>query len=217
MITIRDYNRDLLLSAVDGNMEGVRDALSHGANINTTDNYGHTALMFAVKNNKFEVTEYLLSKGANYKLVATDGFSAEKYVYKVEILKVRNPDSIDSSKNSSSQHESKTRNYNSDLLVYATHGDMQEVQEALKNGADINTKTRAGSTALMLALKCNEYEVADYLLYQGADYNFPGSEKYIDEYGHLKNEFLIKSMFKPITSSEGIKALKRMNLGFSKK
>ena len=214
---MRDYNRDLLLSAVDGNLEGVRDALRHGANIKTTDNYGHTALMFAVKNHKLVVAEYLLFKGANYKLVATDGFSVEKNVYKVEILKVRNPDYTDLSKNSSSQHEYNIWKNNSDLLAYSAHGDMQEVKEALKNGADINIKNDAGSTPLMLALKNEEYEVAEYLLSEGADYNFPGSEKYIYEYGHLKNEFLIKSMFKPMTSSEGIEAFKRMNLGFSKK
>ncbi len=88
---MRNYNYDLMTSSVDGNLKGVKEALSNGANINTTDDYKHTPLMCAIKNNKFEVAEYLLSKGADYKLVAVDGFSAEKFLSKDKnILTVKN-------------------------------------------------------------------------------------------------------------------------------
>ena len=62
---------------VDGNLWGVKDALAHGADINATDQHGHTALMFALKNDKQDIVKYLLSKGADTTPVAQDGFTAK--------------------------------------------------------------------------------------------------------------------------------------------
>ena len=77
MILMRDFNYDLMACCVDGNLPGVKDALAHGADINTTDRHGHTALMFALKNDKQDIVKYLLSKGADTTPVAQDGFTAK--------------------------------------------------------------------------------------------------------------------------------------------
>lgn len=74
---MRDYNYDLMTNCVDGNLQGVKDALAYGADINTTDQQGHTPLMFAVKNGKQDIVTYLLSQGADTTLVAQDGFSVQ--------------------------------------------------------------------------------------------------------------------------------------------
>ena len=79
---MRDYNYDLMTSCVDGNLQGVKDALAHGADINTTDQQGHTPLMFALKNNKQQIVDYLLSQGADTTTVAQDGFSAQEHISK---------------------------------------------------------------------------------------------------------------------------------------
>ena len=63
---MRDYNYDLMASCVDGNLQGVKDSLTHGAAINSTDQlWTHTPLMFALKNNKQHIVDYLLSQGAD--------------------------------------------------------------------------------------------------------------------------------------------------------
>lgn len=74
---MRDFNYDLMACCVDGNLWGVKDALAHGADINATDQHGHTALMFALKNDKQDIVKYLLSKGADTTPAAQDGFTAK--------------------------------------------------------------------------------------------------------------------------------------------
>lgn len=79
---MRDYNYDLMASCVDGNLQGVKDSLAHGAAINSTDQHGHTPLMFALKNDKQHIVDYLLSQGADTTPVAQDGFSAQEHLSK---------------------------------------------------------------------------------------------------------------------------------------
>lgn len=83
---MRDFNYDLMASCVDGNLPSVKDALAHGANINATDQHGHTALMFAMKNDKQDIVTYLLSKEADIAPVAQDGFSAQDHLPKAGSL-----------------------------------------------------------------------------------------------------------------------------------
>lgn len=84
---MRDFNYDLMACCVDGNLWGVKDALAHGADINATDWHGHTALMFAMKNDKQDIIAYLLSKGADTTLVAQDGFTAKDHLPSSSLLK----------------------------------------------------------------------------------------------------------------------------------
>ena len=86
MILMRDFNYDLMACCVDGNLWGVKDALAHGADINATDQHGHTALMFAMKNDKQDIVTYLLSKGADTTPVAQDGFTAKDHLPKAGSL-----------------------------------------------------------------------------------------------------------------------------------
>lgn len=79
---MRDYNYDLMASCVDGNLLGVKDALAHGADINTTDQHGHTPLMFALKNDKQHIVDYLLSQEADTTPVVQDGFTAQEHLSK---------------------------------------------------------------------------------------------------------------------------------------
>lgn len=79
---MRDYNYDLMASCVDGNLPGVKDAIAHGADINTIDRHGHTPLMFALKNDKQHIVDYLLFQGADTIPVAQDGFSAQEHLSK---------------------------------------------------------------------------------------------------------------------------------------
>jgi len=88
---MRDYNYDLMASCVDGNLPGVKDALAHGADINATDQHGHTALMFALKNDKQHIVEYLLSKGADTTPVAEDGFTVKDHLPKETSLTSSKP------------------------------------------------------------------------------------------------------------------------------
>lgn len=53
------------------------------------------------------------------------------------------------------------------------------VKLLVKNGAEVNYIDRFGNTALGIALCGNEYDIALYLLENGADYTIPVSKRYI--------------------------------------
>jgi len=65
----------------------------------------------------------------------------------------------------------KQEEQNARLLAAAYEGRVDRVQEAIKSGADVNARNRAGDTALMLAVIKNHDNVVHLLLEIGADIN----------------------------------------------
>lgn len=59
----KEKNEELLEAADKGDLEGVKQALDSGANINTKDKGGMSALSLAVRSGFIEVIKYLISKG----------------------------------------------------------------------------------------------------------------------------------------------------------
>ena len=59
-----DLNQVLIESAKDGNMLVLKTALEKGADINTKDGSGMTALMYAIKRGNEEIVNFLKEKGA---------------------------------------------------------------------------------------------------------------------------------------------------------
>jgi hypothetical protein len=59
-----NVNQKLLLSAANGDLQGIIDSLSSGADINSKDSNGFTALQFASYNNQLQCVEVLIDSGA---------------------------------------------------------------------------------------------------------------------------------------------------------
>ena len=77
--------------------------------------------------------------------------------------------------------EASTKEKNDQLVQAAERGNLTDVQDALKGGADVNAKNTNGLTALMMASYCgytngNYAEVVKLLLDKGADVNIKGKE-----------------------------------------
>lgn len=51
-----------------GKVQVVKALINFGANINKKDVYDFTALLFAMKSNKFYIVIYLIGKGADYQV-----------------------------------------------------------------------------------------------------------------------------------------------------
>jgi len=66
-------------AALQGNMEGVRQALDNGADANDTGQQGQTALMLAAYNGHSEIVELLLNKGAKVRAVDANDRNALMY------------------------------------------------------------------------------------------------------------------------------------------
>jgi len=59
-----DEHTPLMIAALEGNTEAVKNLLALGGRVNAKDNKGHTALMFAVINSHTEIVKALLRAGA---------------------------------------------------------------------------------------------------------------------------------------------------------
>ena len=62
---VKNYNKQLLEAAQSGNVAGVRDALDHGAAIETKGDYNDTALNYAAQQGYLEIVKLLVERGAD--------------------------------------------------------------------------------------------------------------------------------------------------------
>ena len=65
-------------AAATGNLKRVRELVDNGANVNTRDEDGETALMWASCNNHLDIVKLLLEKGADASIKSSDGRTALK-------------------------------------------------------------------------------------------------------------------------------------------
>ena len=66
-----DRDAQLIKAAEDGNMQGIQTALANGADVNSKDANGTTALWTAAENGHTEIVKLLLEKGADMNVKAT--------------------------------------------------------------------------------------------------------------------------------------------------
>ena len=83
-ITIHQLTVDRRLRswALNGDLEKTKISVSRGADVNSRDNKGRTALMNAAMGGYDNVVEFLLSKGADPKIEDNDGFTAMSHANK---------------------------------------------------------------------------------------------------------------------------------------
>ena len=133
----------LMLAARTGQLDSVRMLLAAGAKIDAAENSGQTALMWAAAEGHVEVVDVLLKMGADPVRTSHRGFSA--------------------------------------YLFAAREGRISVVQRMLAEGVDVDTKIypkstsgrnpRKGMPALLLAVESGHFELAAYLVEQGANPN----------------------------------------------
>ena len=80
-----DLNKKLLDGARKGDLDAVKKVLEQGADVNTVNNSGATALMLAVENNQKDVVELLLGN-ANTNIFIADnkGDTVHDYVIRLD-------------------------------------------------------------------------------------------------------------------------------------
>ncbi len=140
-------HRALDQAVVNGDIQGIIQAINQGADVNQKDNEGGTVLMVAVMYDRRDSAELLLSKGADVNVKDNQGMTAlmlaamKGHKDVAELLLSKGADL-----------NARTNFGGITALIYATlGGDKDIVGLLLSKGADVNAKTNAGHTALSYA------------------------------------------------------------------
>ena len=160
----RKLNDEFMLAVKKNNIVKVRQALEKGADVNTQDKDGNTALMKAVSGVSLDLVELLLESEADPNWENNHGYSVLKEAVEngplgsVKLL-IKYKADIDRA----SGYDLRT------ALILSVMGDRLEITELLlKGGAGVNGQDKYGSTALMLAAMPGSLGRAKLLLKNGA-------------------------------------------------
>jgi serine/threonine-protein phosphatase 6 regulatory ankyrin repeat subunit B len=159
-----------------GPVEIVRLLLQKGINHNAQNKRGVSALMVAASKGKAEVVNLLIEKDADLNLKDNDGATALDYAVEsgqTELAKFLFARSAKSKNDYKSEADLLRAATNAALLEAAIRNNLEEVKKQLGAGADINTRSRSGATALMMSVEYSygRQDVTSFLLDQGADTN----------------------------------------------
>ena len=161
-----DKNAQLLQAAKDGNLQSAQTALGNGADINTKNKDGFTAMSISAEKGHAKIVKLLLEKGADVNVrdkYGTTALSMASQANHTEIVVLL-------LQNGASVNVKDTVNGLSPLWVASQNGHAQVVKLLLEKGADVNVKrTGAGTTALWMAAQEGRTEVVKLLLEKGAD------------------------------------------------
>jgi ankyrin repeat protein len=155
----------LMYAAANGSGEAMRAILAAGADVNTANAFGATALMWGITD--AEKVRMLLAGGADvrarskmgrtalYLAAANDGSSA---TVKILLDREANPTERDNQQSTP-------------LLAATATNDLASIKLLLEHGADPNDADVFGMTALMNAAANNNLKAIEMLLSRGADVN----------------------------------------------
>ena len=153
-------------AAMNGNRDAVRALLKDGADVNTTQADGMTALHWAAQKGDVELAKVLLYASANLKATTRIGG------YTPLLIASKNGDAamIDTLAEAGSDVNAPTTNGTTPLMLASAAGKPAAVKALLDRGADVNAKEAVkGETALTFAAALGRADVIRVLTAKGAD------------------------------------------------
>ena len=170
-------------AAMNGNREAVRALLKDGADVNTTQADGMTALHWAAQKGDVELAKMLLYASANLKATTRIGG------YTPLLIASKNGDAamIDTLTQAGADADAPTMNGTTPLMLAAAAGKPAAVKALLAHGANVNAKEAVkGETALTFAAAFGRADVIRVLTAGGADVR--ATTNAIDLAGFAKEE-----------------------------
>jgi ankyrin repeat protein len=157
----------LVDAAMQGNREAVRTLLRDGADVNTTQADGMTALHWAAQKGDVDLAKILLYAGANVKATTRIGG------YTPLLMASKNGDTPMIAlllSNSNADPNGATANGTTPLMLAAAAGKADAVTRLLDKGANVNARENArAETALTFAAAYGRADVVRVLAARGAD------------------------------------------------
>jgi ankyrin repeat protein len=78
----------LMWASANGLMDVINAEIESGVDVNTQDNSGGTALMYAVRNNQYSSVEMLIKSGSDHSIKTTNGMTIERLAKKYSNKKI---------------------------------------------------------------------------------------------------------------------------------
>jgi ankyrin repeat protein len=153
-------------AAMNGNRDAVRTLLKDGADVNTTQADGMTALHWAAQKGDVELAKMLLYASANLKATTRIGG------YTPLLIASKNGDAamVETLTAAGADANSQTINGTTALMLAAAAGKPAAVKALLDHGADVNAREAVkGETALTFAAAFGRADVIRVLTAKGAD------------------------------------------------
>jgi ankyrin repeat protein len=145
----------LIKAARNGNLDMMNLLILANADVNAQSKRGVSVLTSAIQNGNPQLTEFLMSRGARA------GASQENmmnYAFQKKFV------GVDAMLKTGVRPNFTDKNGNTPLIVSASYGDLQSVQQLLIYKADINAANNAGMTPLLYAIQTKNKEITEYLL-----------------------------------------------------
>lgn len=168
-------SKELLGAIVAGDAEKLKALLAGGADANTRDSEGVTALMLAANAGNLEMVKALLAAGADVSATDAAGWNAlMKGIYNQEQDRGF-PDVVQALIDAGADVETKIAYGIRPLMLAAGYGEAGVVETLLKAGADPRAKNEGDRTALMMVKEKFYVEVINLL--HEAEAEAAGSEE----------------------------------------
>lgn len=190
----------LLAAVKSGNVESVRSVLASGADVNAPGADGAMPLHWAVHFENLEITDLLLAAGAKpnavsrYRMTPLNVAAETGNAAVLERLLKAGADANGISEEGQTALMTAARNGKTDvvrvllrygakvnaaesfrgqtpLMFAAGEGNTSAAELLIEFGADIKARSKAGYTALLLAVRNNRYDTVKFLLQHGANVN----------------------------------------------
>ena len=137
----QDISEGIIVANAVNNPENVNSLIQHGVDIHHKNEFGKTALYYAIQFNQHQSTALLIQYGANVN---------DHYDYKTPGHKWGCERRIQ-------------RLFRTPLMHAAQHSDVKMVELLLEHNASLNAKDSLGKNALWYAVNEWNYEVADFI------------------------------------------------------
>jgi uncharacterized protein len=153
-------------AAMQGNHDAVKSLLKEGADVNTAQGDGMTALHWAVQKGDVDLAKTLMYAGANVKATTRIGG------YSPLLIASRNGNApmVETLLAGGADPNSSTTNGTTALMLASQAGNPAVVSALLDRGADVNAREKIkGETAVMIAAAYGRADVVRRLAAKGAD------------------------------------------------
>lgn len=169
-----DINSEFVDAFESGNISLVKSLLNKGADINTENNYGGSALTVSLRNNRKTLAKFLIEKGIDiHKIERIPGEEDEPYYKSAFIIATEQNDTemmrLLLKKGAKISYQSGCDD--SPMSIASKNNNVEAIKLLIEMGADVNEKVREGHTPLLNAACYNSMEVAKILIEEGADVN----------------------------------------------